>query len=320
VAAPRGVAAPHGAPALRAVTALRAALPLLVAASLWTFDAGLVPLLPARLFHPPSPALEVLASGRPDGRMLAKPGVALAPEIPTFYGIADLGGYDALGPARVVRLRDAALAGRDGPDLPLLGLMAVRHLVTRAPPAGLVALPVPGPLAVAENPHALPRARLVPAASVEADDTRALQLLRRADFPRERSVVLAWGAGREAPADAVAGSARIVRDRPDEVVVAVEPAMPGWLVLADTWFPGWAARVDGTPREIVRANVAFRAVEVGPGERAVTFRYEPLSHRAGAIVSGASALAALALLAVGALSRLGAASGRRRPWLRPGSS
>ena len=84
----------------------------------------------------------------------------------------------------------------------------------------------------------------------------------------------------------------------------VEARHPCWLVLADTFFPGWTVTVDGEPRSIARANTAFRAVAVGPGDQVVEFRYEPLSFRLGLIVSAG---AALALLAVG-----GAALVRRR--------
>ena len=43
----------------------------------------------------------------------------------------------------------------------------------------------------------------------------------------------------------------------------------GWLVLADTWFPGWRAEVDGEHRTVLRANGLHRAVRVRPGDRQV---------------------------------------------------
>ena len=274
---------------------LRVALPVLVAASLWPFDAGLVALVPRDLFYPPSPAIDALRAAQPQGRLLGMDIDVLGAEIPTWYGLNEIGGYDSLEPARVMRLLDAA-RGSTSPDYALLGLMAVRHLVAfdAAPPT----LPRlswsragdPPPLEIVENPDFLPRARLVVAAEVEPDDERALARLREPGFPRERSVVLAAGEARAASAASATGSARIVRDRPDAIDVAVEPAAPGWLVLADTFFPGWVARVDGQPREILRANVAFRAVAVQPGESTVEFRYEPLSYRAGAVLSGLAVL------------------------------
>jgi uncharacterized membrane protein YfhO len=57
---------------------------------------------------------------------------------------------------------------------------------------------------------------------------------------------------------------------------------PGYLVLTDTYYPGWRATVDGQPAEILEANHAFRAVQLDRGEHTVTFEYEPLSFRLGA--------------------------------------
>ena len=56
------------------------------------------------------------------------------------------------------------------------------------------------------------------------------------------------GPGPPLPADAeVAGTAAIARDEPERVEVATESAGPSYLVLADTFDPGWSATVDGRP-------------------------------------------------------------------------
>jgi len=96
------------------------------------------------------------------------------------------------------------------------------------------------------------------------------------------------------PAASRAGAARFEADRPDLVRIAIEPAVPALLLLADTDFPGWRAYVDGVERPILRANIAFRAVPVRPGEHEVEFRYEPRSYYVGEVIT----LLALALLYV----------------------
>ena len=63
-------------------------------------------------------------------------------------------------------------------------------------------------------------------------------------------------------------------------------------------YPGWVATVDGAEQPIERANLLFRAVRVPAGDHVVEFRYEPWSVRLGAIVSGASIVATMALLLV----------------------
>jgi len=69
------------------------------------------------------------------------------------------------------------------------------------------------------------------------------------------------------------------------VTVRVETNQPGWLVLNDTYYPGWRAAVDGQPAEILRANALARAVAVPAGEHRVEFVYDPLSVKIGALVS-----------------------------------
>jgi uncharacterized membrane protein YfhO len=63
---------------------------------------------------------------------------------------------------------------------------------------------------------------------------------------------------------------------------------PGYLFLADTWYPGWRVMVDGAPARALRANYAFRAVALEAGEHVVTWIYRPASVRWGALVSGVS--------------------------------
>jgi UDP-N-acetylmuramate--alanine ligase len=69
------------------------------------------------------------------------------------------------------------------------------------------------------------------------------------------------------------GSAKIVEDRGERIRLRVDPDTASYLVLTDTWYPGWRARVDGEDRPVVRANHFFKAVRVRPGGESVEFRY-----------------------------------------------
>jgi uncharacterized membrane protein YfhO len=95
--------------------------------------------------------------------------------------------------------------------------------------------------------------------------------------------------------------------------VAVEAVAPrgGWLLLADTWYPGWEATVDGHPAPVVRANVAHRAVRLSPGRHRVEFAFRPRS----AIVGFALTAAGLAILigGVALLARRGKRAGEGAP-------
>ncbi len=62
------------------------------------------------------------------------------------------------------------------------------------------------------------------------------------------------------------------------------------VVLADTYFPGWKATVDGEDAPIVRTDHLLRGVVVGKGAHTIEFRYAPWSWRVGWIVSLLTAL------------------------------
>jgi len=69
----------------------------------------------------------------------------------------------------------------------------------------------------------------------------------------------------------------------------------GYVVLADTFYPGWEATVDGIPAGIKAANGLFRAVFVGSGAHRVRFDYRPRALYWGAAVSAVALVACIAL-------------------------
>jgi hypothetical protein len=137
-------------------------------------------------------------------------------------------------------------------------------------------------------PEPLPRAYLVGQVWPADDLSDTLEQMTRDDFDPERVVVLE-GIAKATTEDAT-GSARVVGDDPTAVTVEVETDGSAFLVLTDTFYPGWHATLDGEPVEILRANAAFRAVRVPDGAHVVRFVYRPLSLWVGMAVSGLSGL------------------------------
>ncbi|RPJ52271.1 MAG: hypothetical protein EHM21_00605, partial [Chloroflexi bacterium] len=72
-----------------------------------------------------------------------------------------------------------------------------------------------------------------------------------------------------------AATVRWIIDLPDRLVLEVAAPNPGWLVIADTWYPGWQASLDGTPASLYQADGLFRAVAVGAGLHRVEIKYRP---------------------------------------------
>jgi uncharacterized membrane protein YfhO len=77
------------------------------------------------------------------------------------------------------------------------------------------------------------------------------------------------------------------RKDPDETVEIIEYssnrielhvrlASDGWVTLADTFYPGWKATIDGQSEAIiVPANYIFRAIYVPKGLHKIVFQYKP---------------------------------------------
>jgi len=134
--------------------------------------------------------------------------------------------------------------------------------------------------------HPLPRAFVVHRAAVLRGE-QALQLLSDPDFDPLGTVVL-----EEEPGLVLGGSERagnstvsIVGYEHTRIILDVECASNGVLVLSEVYYPGWRAYVDGSPAEIHRANHALRAVEVEEGTHRVQLVYDPLAPKVGGVIS-----------------------------------
>jgi hypothetical protein len=113
-------------------------------------------------------------------------------------------------------------------------------------------------------------------------ETDPPQSFRNQSFPVDRSQRATDGVEVEEYAP------RLVRAR-------VHCTVPGIVLLADTFYPGWHATVDGAPAPIYRADYVMRAVFVSAGDHEIEFRYAPLAFRLGAEIS-AGTVAVLVLL------------------------
>ena len=108
-------------------------------------------------------------------------------------------------------------------------------------------------------------------------------------------------AGFEPAADAPprGAPAEIVRDELHRVDVEATLDAPGMLVLADSYYPGWRALVDGEEVESRPVNHLFRGVPLDAGSHRVRFEYRPLSVLAGGVISALGIGTLIALIAWG---------------------
>jgi hypothetical protein len=164
-----------------------------------------------------------------------------------------------------------------------------------------------GSALVYANPGVLPRVRLMGRPVYADNETQAIAAAERLGPEIHTRLVVEDPDRPLAPGATVEGSARIVRDEPERVEVEASCRTPAYLMLADTFDPGWSATVDGRPVPIRPADVAFRAVYLPSGEHRVVFRYRPAGFALGLAVS----------LAGAAVCALAVAWPRALPALRP---
>jgi Bacterial membrane protein YfhO len=160
-------------------------------------------------------------------------------------------------------------------------------------------------VALFENRDVMPRAFIVHQAEV-TDDNTALARMRRLDFRPDQVVFLNGGQSLSQASDSSSASDQvaITEYSSGHVVIKASTSKSGYLVLSDSFYPGWIASVDGQPAPIDRADYAFRAVMLPQGEHTIVFEFRPFSVMLGAVVSGLSLVLCFSLT-IFAYRRLG---------------
>jgi len=223
-----------------------------------------------------------------------------------LHGVRSTFGASPLRPRTYDALFEAL---RQANEPRLLQLTATSHVITPRPRlAG--ALRTTSFDDGATYLHALPpfpvawgaeRAEVVP------ETEAAIARLAQPSFDPRRTVLLAAAAGLPADEGGAGLAAEVVEWAPGRLLLRAAGAEGGWLVLSEVHYPGWRASLNGRAVPLARANAAFMATYVPPGEHELLLTFGAPWARAGLAIS---LLAALTLLA--AAARLaGVAVGRR---------
>lgn len=238
--------------------------------------------------YPSTPVIKKLRELSSDySRFASTPGSVIETNFATYYGFYDLAGYDALYPRRVGELVWAAASnGKPAADFSrstvvtptnpssardnLWNLAGVRWIVNKddllAEHPGQRSNDLSNDFKLAweknkwqiyENTNAFPRAFFTPDAQWLDDDSDLIKKILAS--PPDISTI--------APAKITAYQSNLVE-------IEIDVPENGYLILTDTFYPGWQATVDGKKVEILPALHAFRAVKIQSGKRFVVFRYQ----------------------------------------------
>jgi hypothetical protein len=148
-------------------------------------------------------------------------------------------------------------------------------------------------VAIYLNRRALPRALIVHQAIAARDHEAAFAALHVPGFDPATTVVIEGGEPLDVTTPSGAATIGLAAFGLNEIRLDVDTPADAYLVLSEVWYPGWRATVDGQPSPVLRANYAFRAVRLGPGQHQVQLTFSPDSWTAGLAVSGLTALAVI---------------------------
>jgi hypothetical protein len=125
------------------------------------------------------------------------------------------------------------------------------------------------------DPGAFPRAWTVHQIIVAPNEWNAYDMMNNGTFDLRTTALTVQAKPGIAACDA-ADDVTAIEDKPTSLLVKVDMACRGLLVISDNFFPGWKAQLDGSAVEIWKVNTAIRGVIVPAGRHTVTMNYRPL--------------------------------------------
>jgi hypothetical protein len=136
--------------------------------------------------------------------------------------------------------------------------------------------------ALYKNTTAFPRVMIFNQAEVIKNSKDILRKFYSDNFDYRSTLLLEEGSGVSLDKNSK-GRAEIISYTPNKIFVRTTVDNDSLLFLADNYYPGWKAYIDGVETKILRANYSFRAVVVPEGEHEVVFVYFPESFRLGIV-------------------------------------
>jgi hypothetical protein len=234
--------------------------------------------------------------------------------------VVSLGGYH---PAKLKVYEDirSRLYDRERPEVRLANLLAAGWVVLEGP-LQEEAFPALASLGMRLDPQAAysgedgvvyrnlsaqPRAWLVDRFELEGaagqpatsePEPAVLERVLAEDFDASATAIVSAPPSPAPEVGGGEGSVRVVHETFHGVELAVTAPRPRLLVVADIYYAGWKATIDGAPAPMLRADYALRALALPAGEHQVRFRFQDDSFTRGRMIS----LLAAAVIVLGLLA------------------
>lgn len=255
---------------------------------------------PAYLF-PQTKTIEFLQKQQGLFRIMATDSRILPPNFSIIYRLQSIDGYDPLYLRRYGEIIAAMERGR--PDItppfgfnriitpknfesPIADFLGVKYVLSLSDISSpkLKKVFQEGQTRVYENKNALPRVFFVEKVFYAGSKEQVIEMLLSKDVDIGKIAVVestSSSMGNNKPQEPIGsfsdnfpvGKARITRYSENNVSIEteIEGNYSGVLVLTDSFYPIWRAKIDGSETVIRRVNYNFRGVSVSPGKHVIEF-------------------------------------------------
>lgn len=305
---------------------------LLASADLWYFFTKFNPFVPSALVFPHTQTATWMAETIGSSRFWGYGTAGIEANFPTQMRLSNPDGYDPLYPKYYGELilgakdgtmnqlftnenrSDAKIPQGFGADTfidarreKLLDLLSVSYLLDREENGlqnVLFQTKNYAPISSSEQWRLYQRSNALPHLSLihtyqEVSPNELITMLYSSNFSIQKQLLLEQKPD-FSPDPLASGSIQLLSYTPNTISAVVTTDRPQFLLLSDTYFPGWKASINGQETPIYRANHAFRAIGIPQGTSNIIFQYVPNSFRIGLF---GSILSGIALICVATFIR-----------------
>jgi hypothetical protein len=271
------------------ITVLISLLILIAILDLFRFGWKFEPFTNKEYLFPSTSVTSFLQNQKGTFRVMATDSRILPPNFSIMYKLQTLDGYDPLYLQRYGELM--AASGREKPDIStpfgfnriitpqdpisrttdLLGIKYVLSLVEMSN-SKLKLVYTDNTVKVYENTLALPRAFFVNTTLIVDSKQQAIDAMFDLNYPlNKRAVVENVQNAKLFKSDWDLGDAQITDYENDKVVVAINNPGEGYLVLTDSYYYNWHAKIDGQKTPIYLTDYNFRGIITPKGKHTIVF-------------------------------------------------
>jgi len=149
----------------------------------------------------------------------------------------------------------------------LLGVKYILSLEDLSDP-GLKKVFQEGETRIYENTKVLPRSFFVGDVINVENENQAINLMFDEDYnPSETAVI----EDSDLIKDIGMGNSKITEYSEDKIIIETDNKDKGFLVLTDSFYPTWKAKINGNDAKIYKTNYNFRGVIVPSGKNTIIF-------------------------------------------------